>query len=120
MKNAQKLKKNNKLKRYIRKGIPSEHRKMVWMFASGAQNLIVEYPDLYTTLRQQSPKQSVIDTIKTDIPRTFPDNIFFNSCNELPVQLYNVLVVYAHYNPEVGYCQGLNYIVGGLCLFKGK
>lgn len=26
--------------------------------------------------------------------------------------LYNVLTAYAKHNPEVGYCQGMNYLVG--------
>ncbi|GLV41395.1 uncharacterized protein CBL_06625 [Carabus blaptoides fortunei] len=116
VKSSQKLKKNSKLKRYVRKGIPSEHRRQFWMFISGAQALRNDNPELYTKLRQLSPKQSIVDTIKTDIPRTFPDNIFFNNSIELPEQLYNVLLAYAHHNTEVGYCQGLNYIVGLLLL----
>lgn len=76
-------------------------------------------PDLYSLLQdlsRKSPKKTIIDVIKIDIPRTFPENIFFSQSDELPEKLYNVLVAYAHHNTEVGYCQGLNYIVGMLFL----
>lgn len=52
-----------------------------------------------------------MDSIKIDLPRTFPDNIYFENHN-IRYQLFNVLVAYAHHNKEVGYCQGLNYIAG--------
>lgn len=50
-----------------------------------------------------------VESIKIDLPRTFPDNIFFNN---IKLQLFNVLIAYAHHNKDVGYCQGLNYIAG--------
>lgn len=107
-------KKNNTLKRFVRKGIPSEHRKQMWLYVSGAEQMMSKHPELYSLLRQLTPKQSIIEVVKTDIPRTFPENIFFSKSIELPEQLFNVLVAYAHHNTEVGYCQGLNYIVGKL------
>lgn len=50
-----------------------------------------------------------VESIKIDLPRTFPDNIFFDN---IKLQLFNVLTAYAHHNRDVGYCQGLNYIAG--------
>lgn len=50
-----------------------------------------------------------VDAIRVDIPRTFPENIFFD---DIKAQLFNVLIAYANHNKEVGYCQGLNYIAG--------
>lgn len=50
-----------------------------------------------------------------DLPRTFPDNIHFEN-HDTRLQLFHVLVAYAHHNKEVGYCQGLNYIAGLLLL----
>jgi Rab-GTPase-TBC domain len=44
----------------------------------------------------------LVETIKIDIPRTFPDNIYFDNYE---TQLFNILCSYAHYNKEVGYCQ---------------
>ena len=51
----------------------------------------------------------LVDAIKIDLPRTFPDNIYFDN---IKLQLFNILVSYAHHNKDVGYCQGLNYIAG--------
>jgi hypothetical protein len=49
--------------------------------------------------------QDIVDIVKTDLPRTFPDNIFFSSGGNHQQQLYNILVAYAHDNHQVGYCQ---------------
>lgn len=116
LKQSQTPKRNNTLKRYIRKGVPGEHRKEIWLYVSGAESMMNSKPELYSLLRQLTPKQNIIEVVKTDIPRTFPENIFFSKSIELPEQLFNVLVAYAHHNTEVGYCQGLNYIVGMLFL----
>ena len=49
-------------------------------------------------------KVSVIDVIKKDLRRTFPENPFFNY--EGQNQLKKVLLAYAGLHEEVGYCQG--------------
>lgn len=50
-----------------------------------------------------------VDAIRIDLPRTFPENVFFEN---IRTPLFNVLVAYANHNKEIGYCQGLNYIAG--------
>lgn len=62
-------------------------------------------PDLYEKLLQTPHNKQVADVIKTDLPRTFPDNIFFNNTENQQHQLYNVLLAFAHQNQTVGYCQ---------------
>lgn len=52
-----------------------------------------------------------MDAIRIDLPRTFPENVFFEN---IRTPLFNVLVAYANHNKDVGYCQGLNYIAGKL------
>ena len=51
--------------------------------------------------------------IRRDINRTFPSLKFFKEVQGQQ-QLFNVLKAYALYNPEVGYCQGMGFIVGML------
>lgn len=109
-------KKNNTLKRFIRKGIPSDRRVAVWMVTSGAEQIKYESPFSYAELRNKINNSALIDTIEIDLPRTFPDNIFFTNDEYLQKQLFNVLATFAHQNKEVGYCQGLNYIAGLLLL----
>lgn len=43
----------------------------------------------------------------SDMHRTFPDNVLFQSKAEPSLQsaLFNVLLAYGHHNKEVGYCQ---------------
>ncbi|KAH8288489.1 hypothetical protein KR054_003622, partial [Drosophila jambulina] len=103
-----------KLKRYIRKGIPGPYRPDVWMKISGAAAAQRRSPDLYRSLLNAEPyNKEISDSISIDLPRTFPDNIHFDSKKE---RLYNILIAYAHHNRDVGYCQGLNYIAGLLLI----
>ena len=53
--------------------------------------------------------------IKLDVPRTFAcSNIpsFRVDVDEGQNPLYNVLASYAKHCPEVGYCQGMNFLAG--------
>ncbi|XP_070538915.1 growth hormone-regulated TBC protein 1-A-like isoform X3 [Ptychodera flava] len=113
-----KVERSRKVKRYCRKGIPAEHRGMVWMHISGAQKKMEENPGLYEKLLNGPKDQRLIETISTDIHRTFPDNIYFKDGSDEGKRrpLYNVLVAYGHHNKGVGYCQGLNFITGLLLL----
>lgn len=62
-------------------------------------------PDLYEKLLQPPHNPELVSVIKTDLPRTFPDNIFFNNIENQQHQLYNILLAFAHQNKTVGYCQ---------------
>lgn len=113
LREEERYKKSNTLKRFVRKGIPSSLRPEVWMAISGANNL---KNTKYVEMKQNFSNRSVIDSIEIDLPRTFPDNIFFVQNHELPRQLFNVLATFAHQNTEVSYCQGMNYVAGLLLL----
>ncbi len=54
--------------------------------------------------------------IDKDVQRTFPSTRRFHS-EEGQTQLRNVLRAYAAYDPEVAYCQGMNFIAGLLLLY---
>lgn len=62
-------------------------------------------PEHYQKLLLSPHNAEVAEIIKTDLPRTFPDNIFFNNTENQQHQLYNVLLAFAHQNKTVGYCQ---------------
>ncbi|KAL0849916.1 hypothetical protein ABMA28_011845 [Loxostege sticticalis] len=110
------VKRTNTVKRYVRKGIPSEHRPSVWMAISQAEKMREQHPDLYQKILDGPFEKELVDLVKTDLPRTFPDNIFFTKEANHQTHLFNVLIAYAHNNRVVGYCQGLNYIAGLLLL----
>lgn len=104
---------NRTLKRFIRKGIPLKYRKQVWYRTSGAWRAQQAEPNLYAELLRMNHDPEIIDAIKIDLPRTFPENIFFVSLHH---QLYNILIAFSNYDRQIGYCQGLNYIAGILLL----
>lgn len=110
------LRKRHTLKREIRKGIPNEHREQIWLYVSGAADERNVNVDLYQKLLNSKHDDTLVEIIRTDLPRTFPDNIFFNSGDEYQEQLFRVLVAYGHHNKVTGYCQGMNYIAGLLLL----
>ncbi|XP_033227042.1 growth hormone-regulated TBC protein 1-A-like [Belonocnema kinseyi] len=110
------LQRNIKIKKYVRKGIPGEHRSLVWLAVSGGEELKNVVPGFYQQLLDGPHSPEVAEIIRTDLPRTFPDNIFFNNTKSHQLQLYNILLAFAHQNRDVGYCQGLNYIAGLLLL----
>ncbi|XP_029980786.1 growth hormone-regulated TBC protein 1-like isoform X2 [Sphaeramia orbicularis] len=62
--------------------------------------------------------KSHVEKNMTDMHRTFPDNVLFQSKAENCLQstLYNVLLAYGHHNKTVGYCQGMNFIAGYLII----
>lgn len=113
----QKVKKSFKVKRYCRKGVPSSQRAQVWFDISGARKRLKHGEGVFKRMLDSPKELQVTDSIKTDLHRTFPDNVYFtNDINSKKDSLFNVLSAYAHYNPTVGYCQGFNYIVGLLLL----
>jgi len=54
------------------------------------------------------------DQIDRDIGRTFPTSRMFEKCPKGQARLKRILKAYANYNPNVGYVQGMNCIVGYL------
>lgn len=108
--------KSNKLKRYVRKGIPISERSSTWMIVSNGHKTKLTSKLNYTELKNEIKASSITDSINIDLPRTFPDNIYFSQNHTLPKQLFNTLATFAQDNAEVGYCQGLNYIAGLMLL----
>ncbi|PIK59536.1 putative growth hormone-regulated TBC protein 1-A [Apostichopus japonicus] len=113
------VKRSSKVKRYVRKGIPNEHRGEMWMCVSKAKKLMDSNEGLYQRLLGQELDPSIQSEIDIDLHRTFPENIYF--CNDAAASgkqdsLRNVLKAFANHNPEIGYCQGLNYVVAMLLI----
>ncbi|XP_059926879.1 growth hormone-regulated TBC protein 1-A [Gadus macrocephalus] len=118
LKGKKKVDKNVKLKRYVRKGVPNEHRALVWMSASGAQEQLDRNAGYYQSVLGAQHDPKLVDSIRTDLNRTFPENVLFRKSSStcLQKELYNVLVAYGQHNPTVGYCQGMNFIAGLLLI----
>lgn len=86
---------------------------MVWQLLSGSkdQTLQAQYIDL---LKAPSPYEKMI---QRDLARTFPGHKFFKERDGVGQEgLYNVVRSYSVLDQDVGYCQGLAFIVGPLLL----
>jgi TBC1 domain family member 6 len=79
------------------------------MKLSGAQQALDHNQSLYSDILKSQYQADLVEVIKIDIPRTFPENIYFDMHKN---ELFNVLIAFAHQNSSIGYCQGLNYIAG--------
>jgi hypothetical protein len=86
---------------------------MIWQMFSKSKDPVLEsqYRDL---LRRDSPYDKMI---QRDLARTFPDHQFFKDPEgQGQTGLYNVVKAYSIYDEQVGYCQGIAFIVGALLL----
>ncbi|KAF2167164.1 hypothetical protein M409DRAFT_22592 [Zasmidium cellare ATCC 36951] len=75
--------KSDKIKRYVRKGIPPEFRGAAWFWYAGGPGRLAKEPGLYWELVEKSkPDKGFLSSndrehIERDLHRTFPDNIRF-------------------------------------------
>lgn len=78
----------------------------VWLAISGVEELQKRYgADLYSKRLNCILDSDIVQAIRTDLPRTFPDNIYFVPLEGYQEQLYRILFAYAADNSNVGYCQ---------------
>ena len=125
--------KSERLKRYVRKGIPAEWRGNAWWHFARGQEKLNKNKGVYSQLLQkmkqikkQNPNEKQVqdlDIIERDLNRTFPDNLHFQSGSHnkegppIIKSLRRVLVAFSLYNPKIGYCQSMNFLAGLLLLF---
>jgi hypothetical protein len=62
----------------------------------------------------------VKDDIEKDIDRTFPEHEYFGGAGDGENSLRRILTAYAVHNPDVGYCQSLNFVGGLMLLFMDE
>ncbi|PRT52726.1 GTPase-activating protein GYP3 [Wickerhamiella sorbophila] len=118
---------SEKLRRYIRKGIPPSWRGAAWFWYAKGPEKLNAHPGLYARLCEETKDLKNNDTehIERDLHRTFPDNRFFRSAipgidSEKIMALRRVLTCFAIYQPKIGYCQSLNFIGANLLLFMDE
>lgn len=73
--------KSDKVKRYIRKGIPPDWRGAAWFWYAGGPSRVAQNPGLYRRLVKDAEIGFLSDTdreiIERDLNRTFPDHVKF-------------------------------------------
>ncbi|SPO32583.1 related to GYP5 - GTPase-activating protein (GAP) [Ustilago trichophora] len=115
MSNYQQVARNHprQLSRAIQAGIPPALRGMMWQLMSSSKNEEMEIIYAYY-LKQTSSHEKAI---RRDLNRTFPEQDYFQDGKGIGQEnLYNVIKAYSLYDPEVGYCQGMQFVVGPLLL----
>lgn len=101
----------------IQCGMPVQLRLLVWKrLILVSQTNQTEIPDVSRMLYknfQHSYDKGISDQINKDLLRTFPDVEFFQQPQTV-ADLLTILNVYANYDLDLGYCQGLLFLVGTL------
>ncbi|KAK9460740.1 rab-GTPase-TBC domain-containing protein [Lipomyces oligophaga] len=101
------------LSKKIKEGVPPSLRGVVWQSMSGAADPTLQ--SLFNTLiAESSPYDKVI---LRDLHRTFPEVPMFRERGGHGQQMLGqVLRAFSLYDMQVGYCQGLAFIVGPLLM----
>lgn len=101
------------LSKAIQNGIPPALRGMMWQLMSASKD--PELETVYSRLmRESSPHDK---QIARDLNRTFPSHEYFKTGSGVGQgNLLNVVKAYSLYDEEVGYCQGMAFVVGPLLL----
>jgi hypothetical protein len=113
-----------KIRKLLLKGVPQENRDNIWIWLSkqyimrnhkqiqkNKKNLILKYDLSYSELLKDNTTHQ--HAIMIDLGRTFPLHPNFSQKFSVgQLALFNVLKAYSVLDPDVGYCQGLSFIVG--------
>jgi hypothetical protein len=101
----------------VKAGVPMALRPRIWVIASGCTGRWRKARNMFREMLAQQEKSESPSTeqIKKDLSRTLTDNRFFLS-EEGKGSLERVLLAYAHRNPQLGYCQSMNFLAGTLLL----
>ncbi|UKJ89014.2 hypothetical protein MACJ_002260 [Theileria orientalis] len=105
----------NTFLRRTNRGIPQRYRWESWKVALSYNRYNSLVGDLYESYATQD--NEYVSIINIDVPRTFPELKVFNK--DAQNQLYRILSAYGNYQPEIGYCQGMNFVAGLLLLVSG-
>jgi hypothetical protein len=101
----------------IRSGIPPPLRGVVWTSMAGARDRDLE--DAYERLLGE--KSSYEGIINKDVGRSFPGvELFRDAEGEGQQMLGRVLKCFSLYDKDIGYCQGLGFLVGPLLMNMGE
>jgi hypothetical protein len=106
-----------RLKDSFLEGIPSDLRGQIWLLLTRSSHFSHQFsPSVYKKLLENQVEE-VQKQIVRDVHRTLPEHKMFQEPEGIGQQvLLNILSAYANYDPEVGYCQGMGFIVGCLIL----
>ena len=108
---------NDELRELIHGGIPHSFRPVIWAHFLHINEKMDAFPELYDELSQCDSQLSAktLRVIIQDVNRTFLGSTSFTK-----EELHRVLVAFAAYHPDLGYCQGMSYIASVLIAICGE
>ena len=112
------IRNSKRFKQWTYKGFPIEFREQIYEVLTNVEKQLENLPGCYHKVLRVARKNSTfIRQIDADIHRTLRKHCFFNERYSVQQkELFSVLVAYSIYNPQVGYCQGMNLIAGILLI----
>ena len=114
-----KTKKKNKLKERTRKGIPDSLRSQIWQLFGGIDKY--NKNNIFENIEKEKLDQDTEITIIKDLDRTFPGcSLFTDKYGGGQRKLFKVLSNYSKFNKEVGYVQGMGYLVALFLIYMDE
>ncbi|KAI9144120.1 rab-GTPase-TBC domain-containing protein [Paraphysoderma sedebokerense] len=108
--------KYHKVKGLAREGIPKDVRPEVWQKLTQTDQIRQEGYFKHL-LSIAPPDQTLFLHIENDVPRTYPDHVWFRDpSNEKSKELACILKAYVLARPDIGYSEGMGRIAGMLLL----
>jgi hypothetical protein len=114
--------KSRKIKKMVQAGIPHSIRNEVWPYLanSSVRRRVGLFEELCKTSRNTKAKKGkelFYEAIDKDLDRAFPDHqLFIGEASTGRADLEAILKAYVHYNPIIGYTQGMSLIAGFLLI----
>lgn len=109
--------KRRKLKKLLRRGVPDSLRAEIWKGLMDVNSIKNTSGDIFNTLLEQDCSEDFERVILKDLPRTLPQHIMFQEGGHGRESLHKILKAYSLYNPSVGYCQGMGFLVGMFLIY---
>ncbi|KAL5267016.1 hypothetical protein ACHWQZ_G004158 [Mnemiopsis leidyi] len=110
-----------RLQELVSHGIPDKLRAEMWLTLSGAIFDMEKYRGKFNKLVEKSGNVPPItaDEIERDLHRSLPEHPAYQSERGIDA-LRRVLLAYALYNPNVGYCQAMNMVTSVFLLYGSE
>ena len=112
-------KKFSKLKQRTRKGIPDNLRSNVWQLFGEMKKYYKK--DLFNKISKEKLDEDTEETIIKDLDRTYPScQLFTDKYGNGQRKLFKVLSCYSLYKKEIGYVQGMSFIVALFLIYMDE
>lgn len=114
--------KSRKIKKMVQAGIPHSMRNEVWPYLANSSvrrraGLFEELCKTSRNTKAKKGKELFYEAIDKDLDRAFPDHrLFIGEASTGRADLEAILKAYVHYNPIIGYTQGMSLVAGFLLI----